>query len=99
VVLPYTYSISSSLPLSFAIQHHKPVVATSIGSLKEEIEDGKDGILCPPKDHICLRKAMEKLIEDKKLYQKLSMGMKNKYKNHLWEKTAEQTYLFYERIL
>lgn len=99
VVLPYIYSISSSLPLSFAIQHHKPVIATSIGSLKEEIEDGEDGILCPPEDTVCLRKAMEKLIENKKFYQKLVSGMKKKHKNRLWKKTARQTYFFYKKIL
>jgi glycosyltransferase involved in cell wall biosynthesis len=99
VVLPYTYSISSSLPLSFAIQHHKPVIATSIGSLKEEIEDGEDGILCPPKDARCLGKAMEKLIKNKKFYQKLVSGMKKKHKNRLWRKTAKQTLFFYKRII
>ena len=99
VVLPYTYSISSSLPLSFAIQHQKPVIATDIGSLKEEIEDGVDGILCRTNNHTSLRKAIEKLLEDKELYQKLSMGMKNKYKIRLWKKTAEQTYCFYKRTL
>lgn len=40
-----------------------PVVATAIGGLKENIEDGKTGLLVPPKDVVALSKAIEQLLD------------------------------------
>lgn len=98
LVLPYTYSISSSLPLTFAIQYHKPVIATNIGSLKEEIQDGKDGLLCRPRDVTSLSKCMKKVMEDSNLYRKLVSGMRHTHRERTWSATANNTYLLYQNL-
>ena len=45
----------------------KPVVATQIQGITEQISDGKEGILVPPKDSGALAAAILKLIKDKAL--------------------------------
>jgi glycosyltransferase involved in cell wall biosynthesis len=50
VVFPYTYSISASGPLAFALEHRKPIVASNIGYFKEELKEGKYGTLVPIKN-------------------------------------------------
>jgi glycosyltransferase involved in cell wall biosynthesis len=98
LVLPYTYSISSSLPLSFAIMYHKPVIATSIGSLKEEIADKQEGLLCKPTDTNDLQKKIELLITDNRLYHTLEQGMKRKFQLRTWENVAKDTFKIYESL-
>lgn len=99
LVLPYTYSISSSLPLTFAIQYHKPVIATDIGSLSEEIRNGKDGILCKARNVKSLENAMEKIMVDDILYSALCEGMKITHKQRTWEHTADLTFTLYSKVL
>jgi glycosyltransferase involved in cell wall biosynthesis len=98
VVLPYTYSISSSLPLSFAMQYQKPVIATNIGSLSEEVEDGKDGLLVKVADSKALYMAMEKLAQDHILYDKLSQGQKEKLAERSWQNVAKKTQMIYNKV-
>ena len=98
LTLPYTYSISSSLPLSFAMQYQKPVIATNIGSLKEEVVDKKDGILVPPCDNNALFRAIETLATNTRLYEKLSRGQKEKCLERSWKNVAQKTYLLYSRV-
>lgn len=45
----------------------KPIVASNVGGIRDLIEDGKNGILVPPRDSNALRKAISRLIRNKKL--------------------------------
>lgn len=59
-ILPYrSASQSGVVQLSFA--YGTPVIATSVGGLPEAVEDGVDGILCPPGDAVALAAAIERL--------------------------------------
>lgn len=98
VVLPCIYSISASGPLAIAMHYHKPVIATDIGTFHEDIDDGKDGLLYPIGDLEALEKAMNKLIEDSLLRQKLSEGMKVKAQNRCWSAIALKTYEIYQGL-
>src|SRR3990167_6184182 len=60
LILPYTLSISSSLPLTFAFQHGKPVLASSIGTLRDEIQPSKDGLLFTPRSAPAIAGAIDK---------------------------------------
>ena len=98
VVLPYTYSISSSLPLSFAMQYGKPVIATQLGTLAEEVEDGITGLLVPPRDVAALVEAMRQLITDGEMLRRLSENTRRKGQQRTWMLVADQTQQVYRHI-
>lgn len=99
VVLPYTYSFSASLALSFAMQHSKPVVATNMGVFKEEIGHNVDGLLCLPRSIDSLEEAMEKLIQDIDLRKTFSWNIRLKAESRSWNRVAQQTYNVYSSVL
>ena len=75
-----------------------PVIATSVGGLVEMIEDGKSGILVPPRDSFLLSKQIERLIYDKELRRYISENAKNriskKYSPEHVTKTLINFYLY-----
>ncbi|MHA1917737.1 MAG: glycosyltransferase family 4 protein [Candidatus Ranarchaeia archaeon] len=75
VIFPYTYSISASGPLVFAIEHKKPIIASGINFFKEELKNGKAGLLIPIKDKNAIYNSLLRLTTDKEL--------QNKYKKEL----------------
>ena len=56
----------------------KPVVATQIQGITEQISDGKEGILVPPKDAGALAAAILKLIKDKALSTAVGLAARSK---------------------
>jgi len=95
VVLPYTMAISGSLVLSFAMQHGKPVVASDLEVLSEEMGGGDAGILCKPADADDLFRALSALIDDENRRFRLAINIKQKGANRRWESVAQQTYHMY----
>lgn len=49
----------------------KPVVATTAGGMPEVVEDGKSGLLVPPRDDRALAKAIIRLLKDEPLRQRM----------------------------
>lgn len=49
LVLPYTHIFQSGVPF-LAYNFGLPVIATDVGSLKDDIIDGKTGFVCKPRD-------------------------------------------------
>ncbi len=99
VVLPYTYSISSSLALSFAMEHSKPVIVTDIGVFKEEIDNKVDGLLCTPNSTESLKEAMEELLKSYNLRKTFSDNIQAKAKKRSWFFTAMKNKEVYSYIL
>ena len=68
------YSLEEGLGLSLleALAAEKPCVATAVGGIPSIIEDGVTGILVPPKDQDALKKAITRLLADKKLASSLA---------------------------
>lgn len=56
----------------------KPVVATSIDGITEQITDDENGLLVPPKDHRTLAAAILRLIQDKELSKKLGVSARRR---------------------
>jgi glycosyltransferase involved in cell wall biosynthesis len=50
----------------------RPVIGTRSGGITDIIEDGKSGILIPPKDEVSLASAMEKILADHDLASRLA---------------------------
>lgn len=77
------FSLSSSfegLPLTIieAMAGHLPVIATRVGSIHELVEDGVNGFLVPPGDPGELASAIEKLVCDAELRQRMGAAGRRK---------------------
>ncbi len=57
VVLPYREIFQSGVPF-LAYSFGVPVIASDVGSLREDIEEGVTGFLCPPHDPAALADAI-----------------------------------------
>jgi D-inositol-3-phosphate glycosyltransferase len=62
LVLPYTEIFQSGVLFS-AYSFGLPVIAADVGSLREDIIDGRTGYLCRPRDPVDLARAIEKYFE------------------------------------
>jgi glycosyltransferase involved in cell wall biosynthesis len=62
LVLPYRHATATQ---NVALAHHHglPVVATRAGTLADEVDDGRDGLLCDPDDVESLAAAIARLYE------------------------------------
>lgn len=54
-----------------AMAYGRPVVASAVGGLAEAVEDGVTGLLVPPRDAVALRAAIERLLADRALRDRL----------------------------
>ena len=77
VALPYIEASQSGVvPLAYSFS--KPVVATTVGGLPDMIEDGKTGLLVPPRDERALADAVVRLLVDKDLRQQMGRNGRHK---------------------
>lgn len=78
----------------------KPVVLTKAGGFPSLIEDGRSGILVPPKDHKSLAEAILKLLSDSDLRRKLGeAGRKVVIENYSSRVMAERLEAIYQEAL
>jgi glycosyltransferase involved in cell wall biosynthesis len=55
-----------------------PVIATDVGGIPEIIEDGKTGLLVPPKNPEAIKSSLEKLLQDQNMAQNIGKNLKEK---------------------
>jgi len=91
VVLPYTHSISSSLPLSLAFEVGKPVIASDIGTLRDEIIDNVNGLFFERGNLEELSDKMYLLSTNNSLLERLQEGAKREFSIRPWAKIAKLT--------
>jgi len=96
VVMPSIQESFPRVPLE-AMAMKVPVIATNVGGLPESIDNGKTGILVPPRDVISLYEAIKHLIENPELRKKMGeegrrrVGERFSMKNNVRE--TERLYL------
>jgi glycosyltransferase involved in cell wall biosynthesis len=89
VVLPYT-SASQSGVLAIAAAFGLPVVATRVGGLPEQINDGQTGLLVAPDSPSALAQAIERLLDDPSLAARLGQALQHDFEERRsWDKVAE----------
>ena len=99
VALPYLKSYDSGV-LKIAQALRRPVVVSDTGGLAEAIDHGQAGVLVPPNDPASLAQAMTRLLDDPSLAENLARhGQALAHTSFGWERVAELTERFYERIM
>ena len=69
-----------------AMAHGRPVVAARVGGLRDAVEERVTGLLVPPGDSAALRGAIERLLGDEKLRQRLGAAAREKVRKELsWD--------------
>jgi glycosyltransferase involved in cell wall biosynthesis len=66
-----------------AMAHGRPVVACAVGGLVDAVEDGVTGLLVPPRDPPALRSALERLLGDPGLRERLGRAGRARALEHL----------------
>jgi glycosyltransferase involved in cell wall biosynthesis len=92
VVLPYT-SASQSGVIQVAASYGLPVIATRVGGIPEQIEDGRTGLLVEPNSVEGLTEAILKLLRNIPLAEELGRNLElefRKYRN--WDLIAEKVF-------
>lgn len=100
VILPYTEIFQSGV-LFLAYNFGLPVVATDVGSLREDIVEGRTGFICRPNDADSLASAIEKYFESD-LFKELD-DRKQEIRHyaslrHSWTEVGEITQAVYQRL-
>jgi glycosyltransferase involved in cell wall biosynthesis len=87
------------LPLTVleAMTYGCPVVATNVGSVPDAIEDGVTGLLVPPRDLDALTAALERLLDDRALAERLGAAAHETVASRFSvERMVEETLRAYE---
>lgn len=78
VCLPYTDATQSGVVMT-CYAFKKPVLATNVGGLNNQIDNGKTGMLVTPKNGTALANAIITLLSDEKLLREMEQNIENKY--------------------
>lgn len=95
-------SLSEGFPMVTleAMAMAKPIVATRIDGITEQISDGKEGLLVPPKDSFRLSEAIIKLIRDRELARSLGTSARKKVEAEFSvEKMVAETERVYHSLI
>lgn len=88
VVLPYTHASQSGvIPLSYAFG--KPVIATKLGGLPEQVEEGKTGLLVDANDEAQLATAIITLLSDKNKLRQMKSSCYAYAVQNTWDSSAD----------
>ena len=101
LVLPYVYIFQSGV-LFLSYNFGLPVLAADVGSLKENIVEGRTGFVFRPKDPLSLARTIE-VFFDSELYRNLPDRRKDirglASQNNSWNTVASSTIQVYGRLL
>lgn len=99
VVLPYITATQSGCVMS-AYAFNKPIIATRVGDLPKEVEDGTTGIICNPNDVNDLQIAIDKM--GRTDVEQMSSCINSKYKEggeYSWAYAAHKIVDTYNKIV
>lgn len=98
VVLP-SYREGTPRVLLEAAAMGKPLVATDVPGCREVVQDGYNGLLVPARDAQALAQAIERLLDDKALTQKMGRNGRRKIEEEFAvEKVVQSTIQAYEKL-
>lgn len=95
LILPSQYE-TQGIVLLEANSHAIPVIASDLPAIRESVDNGFNGVLCPEGDSLAFIEAMNWLTEDRETAQ--MMGIKGRIRveaQFTWDKIAEKTEALY----
>jgi D-inositol-3-phosphate glycosyltransferase len=79
-----------------AMAHGRPVVASSVGGLRDLVVDRETGLVVPPRDPAALRAALEELLGDRVLRRRLGAAARERARERFsWERVTDSTLAAY----
>jgi len=101
LVLPYTHVFQSGV-LFLGYSFGLPVIATSVGSLEEDVVEGRTGFVCKACDPVDLAKTIDRYFESD-LFRNLQIRRREiqefAKQKHSWEIVGQKTRDIYLRLL
>ena len=83
-----------------AMAYGRPVVASAVGGLLDLVVDGETGLFVPPRDVPALRAALERLLGDAELRERLGAAARARVREHFgWPAVTSATIEAYEAAL
>jgi glycosyltransferase involved in cell wall biosynthesis len=83
-----------------AMAYGRPVVATAVGGLLDAVEDGVTGALVPPGDSVALRTALERLLADRELRDRLGRAARERVRERFtWDAATRATLDVYQEVV
>lgn len=99
IIMPYLDATQSGV-LAYALNAGRGVVATRVGDLPDIVRDEDNGLLVPPNDPQALAAAMERMLVDEGLSEKLAAGALRTAQTALsWDRIAEMTVGVYRQAI
>jgi glycosyltransferase involved in cell wall biosynthesis len=99
VVLPYRRVYQSGV-FHLAQAFARPVVASAVGSLRDDVRPGRDGLLVPPGDEAALARGIVKLLSDRGRAERMgALGRRRAEEERSWGACARATAEVYHRVL
>lgn len=98
MLLPYL-RVTQSGVVYLALAHYIPLVATSLGGIREELERNEIGVLVPPGDANSLAEAIVNLLSDPKRLERYSKNEARLSRELSWEATAQRHVEAYGSVL
>ncbi len=99
IVLPYTSASQSGL-IPLAASFAKPVVATRVGGIPEQITHERTGLLIEPGSIEQLAEAIIRLLQDPEYAQALGDNLQMDYRQHKnWAQISQKIYTICEKAL
>lgn len=98
VALPYTKSYTSAILLA-AYAAGRPVIVTDTGALSEIVEEGKSGMIVPPRDAKALAKGIIKIFQTPNKMREMGNHARHLAETtYSWEGIASRTISLYQRL-
>ena len=76
-----------------------PIISTPVGGITELVHSGENGLLVPVGDVHGFAEAIERLLDDKALRDRLCAAAKETVKRFSWDVSAEKTIELYNRVI
>ena len=87
---PYFSRFMSPMKMFEYMASNRPIVASSIESVREVLADGCNALLPPPGDPAELARAMLRLLEDKALAEALARRARSHVQHYTWRRRADR---------
>jgi len=103
-LLPLTHHViasryTSPLKLFEYMALAKPIISADVASIREIVQHRQQALLVEPEHPQALARAIEQLLNDRPLAQRLAVAAGEKIKQHSWLHRAEQLALFMQNCL